>query len=540
MHGPWNSRVIRRLVEGVVFLSLAGLAVRTWYVEGLLVPYRVVSGSMAPALLGPHFDLVCRDCGCRLACDSSATPRGRRAVCPNCGYREDWPEPDSAVAGDRLLVDRSTFRLRPPRRWEVVAVREPDHAARVAIKRVVGLPGESVEIRDGDLYIDGRIQRKPLAQQRAMAVLVYDASHAPQLGRCLPPRWAGDGSASRWSQSEGRFLHAASVAAGANEPFQNRSVATGKAATGKNAHPTASVGRAFLPDSGSRGLETASHGSAPTNGSTPAGPGGHAGSIDWLRYRHWRRVPGGQRGQVQLAPITNECYYNAALERPEGTVRPVRDLLLAFRLVRTCGRGRLSIAIADGRREFQVEIDPNRASYVILEGGRPVTGAGGCPLPLAMGGREIEVWLTDARLVFLVDGRQVFARCYEPGSPHAPREGVRHAERDEYNSLAIGASDLGVEISDLRVYRDIDYSRPAGVNARWGYGKPVKIGKDEYFILGDNSEVSIDSRSWIDGPAVPESLLVGKPLLVHFPCRGIMIEGRHFQVPDIFRIRYIR
>jgi AmmeMemoRadiSam system radical SAM enzyme/AmmeMemoRadiSam system protein B/AmmeMemoRadiSam system protein A len=38
------------------------------------------------------------------------------------------------------------------------------------------------------------------------------------------------------------------------KPFQDRSVATGK-----NAHPTAAVGRAFLPDGGSRGVETASH-----------------------------------------------------------------------------------------------------------------------------------------------------------------------------------------------------------------------------------------------------------------------------------------
>jgi hypothetical protein len=99
---------------------------------------------------------------------------------------------------------------------------------------------------------------------------------------------------------------------------------------------------------------------------------------------------------------------------------------------------------------------------------------------------------------------------------------------------------LGVEISDVRIYRDIDYFCPARVSARWGCGEPVTLGKDDYFVVGDNSEVSIDSRCWLDGPGLPGSQVVGKPLLVHFPSRGIMIGGRHFQVPDLGRIRYIR
>jgi signal peptidase I len=499
---------MRRLAERAVFLILAGLLVRTWYVEGLLVPYQVVSGSMAPTLLGPHFDMVCPDCGCPLACDSSTPPRGRRAVCPNCGCREEWPAPDSALAGDRLLVDKWTFRTRSPQRWEVVAVRQPDHAARVAIKRVVGLPGESIELRDGDLYIDGRIQRKPFTQQRATAVLVYDASHPPRLSRGLPPRWSGDGSASRWKESEGRFLHPAGNSPLVVPPLGGRDADFRL----KPVLRTCLIASRVQQDQ-------------------PVTPSGHPGSIDWLRYHHWRRIPGGGKsGQAQPAPITNECYYNAAIERPGSAVRSVRDLLLAFRLVRTYGRGRLSIAIADGRKEFQVEIDPNRASYVILESGHPLTAADGSPLPVPLDGRQIEVWLADARLVLLIDGRPVFVRCYEPAIA---------AQAPPSQPLAIGASSLGVEISDVRVYRDIDYSHPAGVNARWGYGKPVKLGKDEYFLLGDNSEVSIDSRYWNE-PGLPASLLVGNPLLVHFPCRGIMIGGRHFQVPDILKIRYIR
>ena len=62
------------------------------------------------------------------------------------------------------------------------------------IKRVAGLPGESVQIQDGDLYINGQIERKTLDCQRSMAVLVYDAQYSPAIepGRpALPPALAG-------------------------------------------------------------------------------------------------------------------------------------------------------------------------------------------------------------------------------------------------------------------------------------------------------------------------------------------------------------
>ena len=44
------------------------------------------------------------------------------------------------------------------------------------MKRVVGLPGETIEIRGGDVYVNGAIARKSLAQQREMAVLVHDTA----------------------------------------------------------------------------------------------------------------------------------------------------------------------------------------------------------------------------------------------------------------------------------------------------------------------------------------------------------------------------
>jgi signal peptidase I len=60
----------------------------------------------------------------------------------------------TVVAGEHVLVDRLTYRLRAPRRWELVVFDLPD--GQLGLKRVVGLPGDRVALRDGALVIDGR------------------------------------------------------------------------------------------------------------------------------------------------------------------------------------------------------------------------------------------------------------------------------------------------------------------------------------------------------------------------------------------------
>ncbi len=60
-----------------------------------------------------------------------------------------------------------------------------DFAARIVaadycVKRIVGLPGEIVDIRNGDVYINGEIARKTLAEQRVMAILVHDTEWKPE------------------------------------------------------------------------------------------------------------------------------------------------------------------------------------------------------------------------------------------------------------------------------------------------------------------------------------------------------------------------
>lgn len=58
--------------------------------------------------------------------------------------------------GDVVLVNRLVYRVKSPSRGDVVAFRpNGDKDAHYQIKRVVGLPGETVQITDGSIYIDG-------------------------------------------------------------------------------------------------------------------------------------------------------------------------------------------------------------------------------------------------------------------------------------------------------------------------------------------------------------------------------------------------
>ncbi len=62
--------------------------------------------------------------------------------------------------GNYLLVDELTYRLRNPERGEVVVFKYPNDPSTFFIKRVIGLPGETVKIKDDqvEIYKDGKTQ----------------------------------------------------------------------------------------------------------------------------------------------------------------------------------------------------------------------------------------------------------------------------------------------------------------------------------------------------------------------------------------------
>ena len=59
------------------------------------------------------------------------------------------------MKGDRIIGSRLAYKSKDPQRFDIVIFKYPDDESQLFIKRLIGLPGETVEIRDGKVYIDG-------------------------------------------------------------------------------------------------------------------------------------------------------------------------------------------------------------------------------------------------------------------------------------------------------------------------------------------------------------------------------------------------
>jgi signal peptidase I len=537
-------------VDSVVYLALAVILFRGFAAEG----YMISTGSMAPCLLGYHHQVVCPSCSYAFSRGTHfdeaeavlAAPGQLSAlknddpppitVCPNCGLEAIDAAGIPRNEGDQLLVHKHLYELRLPRRWEVVVFRHPRDPLQAYVKRVVGLPGERIEVSDGDVYADGRLQRKSLATQQSIRICVYDHDHSPSDAQ-WHPRWqAADDSG--WSAFHSGFVHRHS-------------------------------------------------GERPT-----AADVAHARQVDWLTYHHWIRGGGQHRASVMLAAWPDELPLAHMLDRkldydpahaqleyvgvmpayaaerlrslsadgdwqhaidqlqrcshegpivdaygynhPEAGEVPnrIHDLMLEAVVARTRGDGQWRMQMCDGWNNFTVVFDLGlrRVQLFSDEQDRPLRTA---PLPAGAFADEtaVEVSLFDRQVLVALDGELTFAPLtYTAGS---------ELRQLTSSPVRIGAGDLDLHLSHLRLYRDVHYTARQAP----GRDEPTQLGPEEFFMLGDNSPVSLDSRGW-DSPAIPRKLLIGKPFVVHLPSRQGRLELAtgvyHFRIPDFSRVRYIR
>lgn len=121
-------------IEAIAIAIAMALVLKFFIVEA----YQIPSGSMQPTILG--------------------APEAKGGLLTDGPFRG---------IKDRVLADKLCTLLRPPRRWEVMIFRFPLDERRLYVKRIVGLPGETMSIEGGDVWVQGegdaerRIARKP-------------------------------------------------------------------------------------------------------------------------------------------------------------------------------------------------------------------------------------------------------------------------------------------------------------------------------------------------------------------------------------------
>lgn len=72
--------------------------------------------------------------------------------------------------GDRILIEKITGRIRSPQRWEIISFYQSDGT--LVMKRIVGLPGEEVVLKENRIFIDSREIARP-RQLEALRYLGY-------------------------------------------------------------------------------------------------------------------------------------------------------------------------------------------------------------------------------------------------------------------------------------------------------------------------------------------------------------------------------
>ena len=227
----FSPAAIRETVESVIIAFVLAFLFRTFEAEAFVIP----TGSMAPTLMGKHKDLECPMCHYRyqvsasdhqIAIPSNEVPariypchlpdvplHGRPS--PRQSPRQSYPTYD----GDRILVAKFPYEFADPKRWDVIVFKYPDDATMNYIKRLVGLPGETISIHDGDLWIhepdqpEGHfeIARKPPEKILAMLQPVYDNDLAPTITGTLALAGALDAPSRapetiRWTNGKRPFL----------------------------------------------------------------------------------------------------------------------------------------------------------------------------------------------------------------------------------------------------------------------------------------------------------------------------------------------
>lgn len=519
----------RDTIESILFAFVLAFLFRTFEAEAFVIP----TGSMAPTLYGRHKETYCTQCGFHIVVGAShevmpesgylaPNSRLRAAICSNCGFQNDQLFDALAFNGDRILVNKFPYEFGEPHRWDVFVFKYPTEPQTNYIKRLVGLPGDTLRIRGGNLYQvkdqTEQILRKDPAKQRRLQIPVYDDDHAPAelIQRGWPERWAAvsrapQGGLAGWSETK----------------------------TGWKADP------ALRSYSISTDVKDAA----------------------WLRYRHyfpmpsdWRDAAGGRPLAPQARLIGDFCGYNATIGDHPFDAQIAEDidfgpfwvpdltLNLQLDLQELADGAEVVLELCEGTSWYRCRLHPvtgdavleevnsqlNERTQELARATTPLRGPGIYRLAFANVDDRLCLWI-NRELVDFGSGA-LLASGGATGNPYP-------TDRD-LTPIGIAASGVTARVSHLLIERDIyyrvgspgkdfrfeahDLARYVTDPARWSevfekYAdrieqRTIEIGPAHYLAFGDNSPQSNDSRMWDLGQeTVPRKFLVGKAFWIYWP-----------------------
>ena len=191
-HKRDRAREIANTFEWLITAFILAFVFRAFVMEA----FRIPTGSMADTLHGAHFRLRCPQCAFkhhrgftpqRYRLPADVVPSNEVSLyatkCPSCGWVEQnqshHPVKHRVENGDRILVLKCQYQFSDPKRFDVIVFKNPLNPMENYIKRLVGLPGDKVEIVDGDVFINDHIARKPTMVQNEHWMPVYNNDYQP-------------------------------------------------------------------------------------------------------------------------------------------------------------------------------------------------------------------------------------------------------------------------------------------------------------------------------------------------------------------------
>ena len=450
---PDTTSLLGENLEAVVVAIILALIIRHFVMEAFVIP----TGSMAPTLLGDHFDLECERCGHpfpiakrEYELTQGETETHATATCPVCDYtfERDLTRADMR-SGHKILVNKFIYRFRPPRRYEVVVFKFPNTPWRNYIKRLVGLPGETITVRNGDVFANGERARKPDHVIDSIWIPVHDAA------------WRRTGGEPRWD------------------------------VVAEDLRPAWQFGK-----DGAEDLDGAWMRCDPAQAKLPAGQ-----ETAWVGYQH-RKMHAAyayNREDSARGPITGDLRVRARVTPEAGAV--VR--LGILETTRLYDEENNSQRDEERLVAARFEAGQGETTYAIEAQGEVVAQAKGPGLTPGVP-HELTLAYADDRARLQLNGETVLAW----DDPFGPIEQTYDVE------VRLGAAKAPAVFEQLRIDRDVYYV-PSRSNAQYDPSiQAIEIPKRSYFVMGDNSPNSEDGRSW---GFVREGHMIGRAFLVFWP-----------------------